>query len=527
MTYDILITSGTILDGTGHEPVVADVGITDGKIVAIGKLEGASAPIQIDASDMFVTPGFIDVTNHSDTHLTLFKYPGFDSFVSQGVTSVLGGNCGASLAPLASHQALQAIRKWADPSQINVNWATFGEFLQQIENIRLTVNFGSSVGYGTLRRGVINDEIRQLTYDEREKVRYMLSESVRQGSFGLSLGLSYGHERVSTTEEIIDIVKVLGGTGAVLKIHLRSEGVGLLASVNEVVRIARETGVSVEISHLKSIGRKSWSSFKTALELISRANETGADVNFDVSPYATTGSLLYTLLPSWARAGGMSALFQNIDNASTRQKIIEELKTYTLHYDRIRITSAKIKTIVGRTIAELATEAGISPEETLINAVRATEGRASIIGRTISPKNVTAAILDSHALVASDGETSSVTERASGDLGHPRSFGAFPHFWHRFVTDSQKLKPQIAIQKITSGPAKKFGIEKRGILKTGNHADIVIFDPKTFRDQSTYHNPFAYPTGLATVIINGKLALRDGVLTGERAGQVLKKIANS
>ena len=526
MAYDIIITSGTILDGTGHEPVVADIGITDGKIATIGKLAGSSAPIQINASDMLVTPGFIDVTNHSDTHLTLFKYPGFDSYVSQGVSTVLGGNCGASLAPLASHEALGAIRKWADPSDINLDWATFEEFLQHIQNLHLAVNFGSSVGYGTLRRGVINDEIRQLTYEEREQVRYLLVESMKQGSFGLSLGLSYGHERISTTEEIIDIAKVLGDTGAVLKMHLRSEGVGLLASVNEAIRIARETNVSIQISHFKSIGRKSWSSFATALELIAHANESGADVNFDVSPYPTTGSLLYTLLPSWARAGGLDTLFKNIDDPITRQKIIEELKTYTLHYDRVLVTSAKIKSIIGRTIAELAEQSGVSPEETLINTVRANEGRASMIGRTISPKNMATAILDSRALIASDGEASSLDERLSGNLGHPRSFGAFPHFWHRFVTDSQKLKPEVAIQKITSGPAMKFGIEKRGVLKVGNHADIVIFNPKNFRDCATYRNPFCQSTGITTVIINGKIAMKEGVLTGERAGQVLKKIGS-
>ncbi|MBI4225072.1 MAG: amidohydrolase family protein [Candidatus Sungbacteria bacterium] len=523
MTYDILITSGTILDGTGREPEVGDIGVKDGKIAAIGKLGAPDAALKINALDALVTPGFIDVTNHSDTHLTLFKNPGFDSFVSQGVTTVLGGNCGASLAPLASHEALQAIRKWADPSEINVNWTTFEEFLQQIAKLRLAVNFGSSVGYGTLRRGLIDDEIRQLTYDERETMRYLITESMEQGSFGLSFGLSYGHERISTTEEIIDIAKILAGTKATLKIHMRSEGVGLLGSVNEVVRIARETGVSVQISHMKAVGRKSWHSFKTALDLITHANESGADINFDVSPYATTGSLLYMLLPSWSRAGGLAALFKNIDDPVMRNKIVEELKSYTLHYDRIAIRSSKIKGIVGRTIAELAAEAGVSPEETLINTVRATEGRASIIGRTISGKNVTAAIMDSHALVASDGQTSSLDARTSGDLEHPRSFGAFPHFWHRFVTDSQKLKPEIAIQKITSGPAMKFGIEKRGMLKVGNYADIVIFDPKTFKDQATYRDPFAYPVGLSTVIVNGKLALREGALTGERAGQVLRK----
>ncbi|MBI3421188.1 MAG: amidohydrolase family protein [Candidatus Sungbacteria bacterium] len=524
MTYDILITSGTILDGTGAKPWIGDIGIQKDRIAAVGNLQSAGGAVHIDAQGKYVAPGFIDITNHSDTHLTLFKYPGADSLIMQGVTTIIGGNCGASLAPLASHTAIQAIRKWADPSQINVNWNTFDEYLKQLDELHPGVNVGSFVGYGTLRRGIINDEVRLLTPDERDAVRYLLAEAVRQGAFGLSMGLAYGHERVSTTEEIIDIAKILPQISGVLKLHVRSEGSGLLASINEAVHIGRETGASVQISHLKTIGKQSWRSFNSVLGLFASANASGVDINFDVSPYSTTGSLLYLLLPAWARQNGLAALFAYLDDPVNKAKVIEELGSYTIHPDRILIIAAKLKMIVGKTLAQIAREAEISAEEALVETVRANEGMVRILGRTVSHHNMTLAIRDPLSLVASDAEGSSQQELSSGDLVHPRSFGAFPHFWHQFVQEGDNpIAPELAIQKITSGPARKLGISQRGMLKEKNYADIAVFDPRIIRDRATYRDPFHYPVGVEWVIVNGAVAVAQGSYKGVRAGRALRK----
>lgn len=524
MAYDILIKSGLMLDGVEDAINVADIGIKGDKIENIkpASEKEADANIVIEANGKYVTPGFIDITNHSDTHLTLFNYPQMESLIMQGVTSAIGGNCGASMAPLASDKALEAIKKWADPSETNIDWATIEEYLNTIDNIHPGINFGTFIGYGTLRRGIIGDEIRLLNQEELNKVKYLLAEGMKHGAFGLSLGLAYGHEKVSTTDEIIEICKAMQNTGGVIKMHLRSEGLQLLAAINEAIRIGRETGLSIQISHLKAIGRKSWPLAKKALDLINNSRASDLDINFDVSPYHTTGSSLYLLTPSWAREGGFAELFKRIRNPDDKKKIISDLKTYTLHYDKILITSAKIKTIVGHTVAELADLAHMMPEETLLETILANEGRVRIIGRTVSTKNTEIEISDADSIIATDGEGQSQEAVKQDDLSHPRCFGTFPHFWHKFVTDTLMLKPEQAIKKITSMPAKKLGIKNRGSIQKGNFADITIFDPKLFKDRSTYHNPFRYPAGIEYVIVNGKIAVEKGKNLGTRTGTALR-----
>lgn len=522
MAYDLIIKSGTVIDGTGKAPILADIGIKGEEIAAVEDLKNAAAKTVINAYGKYVTPGFIDITNHSDTHLTLFKYPLQESMVMQGVTTIIGGNCGASLAPLASREAIHAIKKWADPSQINTDWATVDEFLASLANMRLGINFGTLVGFGTLRRGVIGDAIQPLNSEERATLRHLLQEGVEQGAFGFSLGLAYGHERISSTEEILDVVKVLPPLQSIAKLHLRSEGYNLLASVNEAVRIAREGEITVQISHFKGIGKKAWPSVPRALELIARAKESGIEIDFDVSPYGTTGSSLYLLIPAWAREGGFKELFRRIDNREERAKIFEGLRGITLHYDSILVTSAKVKTIVGQTIAQIAESGGLSPEEALVETVRANEGRVSIVGKTVSFKNTKIALQDENSLVASDGVGISQDEIRSGDMPHPRSFGAFPRFLGKFVSELN-IPIGKAIYKITGGPAKKLRLKDRGVLAPKYAADIVIFDPRLIRDRATYKNPFRYPAGIETVIVNGKVAVEQGRHTGVRAGKILRK----
>lgn len=335
---------------------------------------------------------------------------------------------------------------------------------------------------------------------------------------GLSLGLVYGHERISPTEEIIEIARVLQETGGIIALHLRSEGSELLASVNEAVRIGRDLRVPVHISHLKAVGRKSWGSLKKSLDLIDNARNSGVDITFDVSPYNTTGSLLYLLIPSWARQGGFKELFRRIDDREEHAKIIESIKNATLHYDRILITNAKTKTIVGHTLAEIAEEGGISPEEALLSTIRANEGRVAIRGRTISKQNTELEIAYEHSLIASDGAGYSQDAAQAGNLVHPRSFGAFPHFWHRFGSE----RPEHAITKITSLPASRLNLATRGTIKKGNFADITIFDPKLFRDRATHTNPFRYPSGMEWVLVNGAIAVENGQPLGTRAGRALR-----
>lgn len=521
-TYDIIIKSGTVYDGKGGDPVQADIGISGNQIAAIGQLKD-TAPIVVNATGKYVTPGFIDITNHSDTHLTIFKYPGLESMLMQGITTAIGGNCGASLAPLGSPNAIAGISKWVDISEISINWATFEEYLEELGVLHPGINFGSFAGYGTLRRGVIGNTARVLTQGEREKVKFLLANALDQGAFGISLGLSYSHEAIASIEELIEIAHVVRAKGGILKIHLRSEGKGLLAAVNEVIRIGRETGVSIQISHLKAIGGKSWHMLAPALDIIHNARGSGLDIDFDVSPYAATGSLLYLLIPAWAREGGFTELFKRIDDPTERKKIIDTLKTYTLHANKILITSSPIKNIVGKTLGEVAENGGITNEEALLALVRTSQGRVSIIGRTLSVRNTRKEIADPYSFIASDSAGYADTASQSGDLIHPRSFGAFAHFWHRFVYERALITPQEAIKKITSAPAEKLNVRHRGVLAKGYFADIVVFDPKLFRERNTYRDPYQYATGMDWVFVNGQASVREGTLTHERHGGILKR----
>ncbi|TSC68728.1 MAG: N-acyl-D-amino-acid deacylase [Parcubacteria group bacterium Gr01-1014_66] len=520
MAYDILIKGGIILDGKGGEPYPADVAIADGEIKAIDQIE-TGARKTINAGGKYVAPGFIDVTNHSDTHLLLFRYPLQESMIMQGVTTIVGGNCGASLAPLASSYAIHAIDKWADPSVINVNWNTVAEFFENLKTLGLSVNFASMAGYSTLKRGIIGDEVRELSQDERERLKYLIRESVAQGARGISFGLSYGHERVSSTEELVEIARVLQGTGALIKVHLRSEGADVLGALNEVIRIGREAEVPVAIGHFKVIGKKSWPLAARALEMIHAARESGVAIHFDVTPYATTGSLLYLLIAPWARRGGFRELFRRMGERTERVKIIEELTRLTLHYDKMLITGAKVKNVVGKTIQEIAEEGGISHEEAVLQLVRSCEGRVAIVGKTVSWKNVQQAVKNDASIIATDGEGYGMKEMQSGDLVHPRSFGTFPHFWHRFVRDLKVFKPEYAIQKMTSLPARFYNIPKRGVLERGNVADIVIFDQKEIHDAANYRNPFQFPAGIEWVLVRGMIAVAEKAHTGIRSGVII------
>ena len=370
---------------------------------------------------------------------------------------------------------------------------------------------------------MIGSTVRALTQGEREKVKFLLANALDQGAFGLSLGLSYGHEAIASIEELIEIAHVVRAKGGILKIHLRSEGKGLLAAVNEVVRIGRETGAPIQISHLKAIGGKSWHMLTPALDIIHHARESGLDINFDISPYAATGSSLYLLIPAWAREGGFTELFKRIDDPAERKKIIDTLKTYTLHANKILITSSPIKNIVGKTLEEVAENGGITTEEALLALVRTSQGRVSIIGRTLSIRNTKKEIADPNSFIASDSAGYADTASESGDLIHPRSFGAFAHFWHRFVHERALITPQEAIKKITSAPAEKLNLRHRGVLVKDYIADIAIFDPKLFRERNTYRDPYKYAIGMDWVLINGNPAVAQGAIAHARYGKIVKK----
>jgi len=524
MTYDILITDGMVIDGTGKQRFLADIGVKDGLIHEIGipKLAGAEGKVTINAFGKFVAPGFIDITSHADQNWSLFLNPSQEYLLAQGVTSILIGNCGTSLAPLVSEDSITSLKKWNQTGGANINWASTKEFLDELGRHPLGVNVGTLVGHGTIRRGITKGATRLLTKQEFAEFAGVLSRTLAEGAFGLSTGLAYGHEAAASTDELVAIARVVAERGGIYKTHLRDEGVNLVPAVNEAIHIGREAKIPVIMSHAKAVGRKTWPSFGSILAMVERAAEAGNAVWFDISPYERTGSFLYVVLPAWAREGGFDTMIRRIQDPAVKTTIIRELKAKTIRPERYIVSGAAMLR-GGHTLAEIARNTGLTVEEAILELLVLNRGKVFVFGKVISAKNVADGIRHPESIIASNGSGISQELERSGKIIHPRSTGAFPHFLHRFVRDGKILPWETAIAKMTSAAADAVGFSGRGRIAPRYRADITVFDPETIRDRSTYQNPFIHSVGVDTVVVNGVVALRDGRATGAAGGQVLRK----
>lgn len=512
-----------VIDGTGKQPYRADVAVVKGKISKIDDMSGDTAGKTIDAANMYVCPGFVDITNHSDTHWTLLSSPGQESMIRQGITTIFGGSCGSSLAPLVRSDVIKSIQKWADISKININWLGMDEFLQELEQHKIGVNFGTLVGHGTLRRDVLVDDVTTATEADMEQMDFLLKRAMKEGAFGLSFGLTFGHGHAASLEELLLMSKSVKGAERLVTIHLRDEGKDLLPSINEALRIVRETGARIQVSHLKALGRESWEELSKALDIFRRAREEGINISATVFPYTRTGSLLYALLPAWAREGGKASIIARLNQKEERQSIIQSLEEATLHYDNITIASAKNdKRIVSKSLRRIAGDWGLNIEEALLQILLLNDLSVTIFGATIRQDNVDALYKEPYVYFSTDGVGMGMETAESGDLEHPRSFGATARFLGEYVRDRGILSWEDAIFKMTKGPAETIGLKDRGVLAPGAHADIVVFDPNSITDNATFDDPFQYPTGIEYVLINGILALENSIPTGDASGTILR-----
>lgn len=522
-SYSIIIKNGTILDGTGGPLKRADIGISDDKIKTIGDLKGDAASVVIDASNKYVSPGFIDITTHSDTHWTLFTQPTQESFIRQGITTIIGGHAGSSLAPLIKGENIEAIQKWVDISKINVNWQSVDEFLLELERHPIAVNFGTFVGFGNIRRGIIAEEARSAKSEEVKQMQYLAEKSLDEGAFGISTNLGAAHQNSASNEEIIQIFKTARDRRNVAVHHLEDEGKNILPALARLISFTRNSGVHSHINHFKAIGRSVWPSFPLGLEMIERAHkEGGVQLTCDFFPYTRTNSNLYTLLPKWAIESGKKRILSLI-SGKERKYLLESLKDLTLHYEKIIIASTLHDLdIVGKNILELSQKSGISPEETILNLLEINKLQVSIFNEAILEENIEILAAKNYSMVASDGTGYSGDYHSKTDLPHPRSFGTFCRILSRFVKEKGILNWENAVYKMTGFPAKTLGISSRGILAKNAYADVVIFDPETVEDKADYINPYQLPRGVEYVLINGGIVLKENSLTGLNPGRVLR-----
>lgn len=522
--FDIIIKNSNIIDGTGGPAFRADIGIKEGVIARIGELGNEQAGVEIDASGKIVCPGFIDVNNHSDTYWRIFTDPDLESLVYQGITTIIGGNCGTSLAPLANPGTIDAIQKWVDVKKININWLRVKEFFSVLDEKKISLNFGTLVGHATLRRGIIGDAVRSMTPREIELLKKNLGQAMKEGALGLSTGLIYSHARLAPYIELLELAKIVKKYGGVYATHIRSEQEGILGAVEEALSIARESGVKLQISHLKVMGEKNWSKMGAILELIDRAREEGLDVTFDVYPYTATGSILYSFLPTWISEGGRSVMLHRLKDPVIRKKVLDEMRESGFDYSKIEIAISPLnRTLARRSILEIARSQEKSIEEAVIDILIASEGMVITSLEILSEENVCHALIHPLSFAATNGAGYSVAHVKTGERVHPRSFGACVKFLEKYVKKERLLNFETAIRKMTGAPAEKFGLKKRGFLKKGYFADIVMFDQNNLKSPATVENPYQYSQGIELVVVNGEIALSGGKYTGNRNGQVLKR----
>lgn len=522
--YDLIIRGGTVIDGTGNERFLADVAVSDGIVVKIGDLKNEKAEREIDANGKYVTPGFVDISNRSDVYWRIFKDPLLESLIKQGITTIIGGNSGSSLAPIYNEHMFLSTQKWASARDMNANWETFGEFLKAVEARHLSVNFGTFVGHSTIRRGITGDEMRTLSASELDSLVKHIGVSFKEGAFGLSVGLLYTHSQNTTKEELEKIAQISKDNNNLFAAHLRDEESNLIESVNEILDITKKTKVRTHITHLKAVGKRNWSSLKEALQIIEEARSMGLEITFDVYPYTYTGSILYTFLPRWLTDGGKKMMLSRLRKKKIYNYALEELNKRSLDFfeDAIIMVAYKNDNIKGKTIGQLARRKELSIAETILNIILASEGMVIALFNSLSEENIKTEIAHPYSIITSNAPGYTLTKEYLTNIVHPRSFGSFPRLLRRYVIEKKVLSWESAIHKSSGKPASYIGLKKRGLLIKDYNADILIIDPNKIEDVSTIEAPMQYSKGIDYVFINGVVVIDNGKTTGIRPGQVLR-----
>lgn len=522
--YDIIIKNGTVVDGSGKASFLADIAVRDDVIVKIGELQDEKGEIEIDASGKIVCPGFVDVNNHSDTYWQIFSNPDLESLIYQGITTIVGGTCGSSLSPLATPKTIESIQKWVDLKKINFDWLSTREFFESLNKKNFALNFATLIGHETLRRGILENETRNLNPKELRFIEKMFKDSMQEGALGLSTGLVYTHARLATSEELIDLADIVRKYDGVYATHIRDEGNDLIESVEEAINIGQKTKVKMHISHLKAVGEDNWSKMDRVLAILTKASQTGLNISFDVYPYTNTGSVLYTLLPSWVSEGGKKMLLHRLKDLIIRSKVAYEMKQSGFDYDKVEIASCPLdKTLNCKKITEIAASQNKTVENAIIDLLVASEGRVITSMEVLSRENVKKAILHPLSMIATNGVGYGMDHAKTGEKVHSRSFGTFTKVLNDYVFKDNFMTLEEMIRKMTSYPAETFGLGKRGKITKGYFADILVFDKDKIASPSNRENPYQYSSGMEHILVNGKIIFKDGKYQGVRNGRIIKK----
>ncbi|HLL72857.1 MAG TPA: D-aminoacylase [Pyrinomonadaceae bacterium] len=497
--YDLLITNGRIVDGTGNPWFRGDVAVKDGRIARIGRINATDARTVLDARNQIVAPGFIDVHTHVEG---IYNQPDAENFVRMGVTSVVTGNCGYSATNI-------------------------GEFLGKLKEQPLAVNLATLIAHGDVRRKVLGLEARAPSAEELQKMESLVEQGMRDGAVGLSTGLIYVPGTYAKTDEVTALARVAARHGGIYATHMRSEGDGVFDAVRESILIGEQAGLPVEISHFKISNKKLWGQTPATIGLVRDARARGLQVTVDQYAYTASSTSLDSRLPSWVLEGGREAAKARIADAATHERIVREMKESLKRggfkdFSFARVASYdKNHAYDGKSIAEITKLARgktdvTSQIEQILEMYAA--GGAGMVYHGMSEPDVQNIMREPFTMIASD----SGVRRFGEGAPHPRGYGNNARVLGRYVRELRIITLEDAVRKMTSLPAQTFRLRERGLLREGFAADLVIFDDATISDRATYEAPHQYPSGISYVIVNGQQVLANGQMTGARPGAALR-----
>lgn len=524
---DLLVAGGLVYDGSGGPPVRADVGVSGGAIREIGRIRRSRAATVIEAEGQAVSPGFIDVHDHTDTNILV--NPKAESAVRQGVTTLICGQCGGSPFPLTGEDLAGQRRTLQEAGVSDADWTDIRGFLARVERGGTALNFATFVGHGSVRAAAMGYDVRPASAEEMDKMKAFVAEAMAGGALGLSSGLEYTPGSFAPTEELVELARVAARGGGVYATHMRNEDVTVLEAVDEALRIAREAAVRLQISHLKICHAAYWSKIDALMAKLEEARQGGIDLRCDRYPYIAGATTLALLFPLWSREGTTEDFLARLGNrtldAPLRAALTDKEKLLG-SWDKVLITSVatdKNRSVEGLNVAEAAARAG-KPAYEFVRDLLIEEGSRVGMVDFYGHEDLLKRILSRpYVGIGADSEAVAPYGPLSKGKPHPRYYGTFPRVLGKYVREERIVPLEEMIRKMTSLPADHMGFVRRGRLKVGWAADVCVFDPDRIIDKATFKEPAAYPEGIRQVVVNGQIVVADGAHTGKLPGRVLRK----
>ena len=527
MPADLTIRNATVIDGSGSPGFAADVSVQEGRIVAVG--EGLAATREVDGTGMVLSPGFVDTYCHDDG--AFIRYPGMEFKVAQGVTTCVNGNCGFSSIPnIPGHTFM--------PGDIvggRSDWTDLDSYFDACMAKSPAINSIMLVGHNRIRSYVIGLENRAPSADKLAEMRAQVEQAMEQGACGFSTGLIYEPGRYSMTDELVALCKEAGKYGGGYISHMRSEGNKLYEAVQELITIAREAKVHGEIYHLKAGGKDNWSKMDTVFKMVEKARKEGVDIGANIYTYIAGGTGLTASMPPTLQDGGFGKLRERLQDSAIRLQTIKDMKSNATTWENlyygagsadklilVGFTKDSLKKYTGKTLAEVALIRGKSPEETAMDLIVQDSSRVGTIYFLMDEENVKKELAQPWVSFGSDEGSYTNAGAFLKTNAHPRAYGNFARVIGKYVRDEKIIPLEEAVRKLTKLSAEKLHIQKRGEIKVGNYADILIFDPSKVQDHATFEKPHQYATGMIDVFVNGVQVLKDGEHTEAKPGRFVK-----